>query len=188
MTEHYSPALLYRKEVILIAINAGKQFETDWKNSVNKLPDVWYYRLKDNAASFASGENTRFTSHNMCDCLVLDDKSKTLYCLEQKSTKGTSIPLSMIRKNQIDELKDASEHNLIAGFLFNFRTENNDTYFMSIQEFNKMISEIGKKSFNQKDLAKYDTVRVQSHIKKVNYSYDVKQFIKDTCEVNNVLQ
>lgn len=46
MTEHYSPALLYRKEVILIAINAGKQFETDWKNSVNKLPDVWYYRLK----------------------------------------------------------------------------------------------------------------------------------------------
>ena len=87
MTEHYSPALLYRKEVILIAINAGKQFETDWKNSVNKLPDVWYYRLKDNAASFASGENTRFASHNMCDCLVLDDKSKTLYCLEQKLTK-----------------------------------------------------------------------------------------------------
>lgn len=39
--------------MILIAINAGKQFETDWKNSVNKLPDVWYYRLKDNAASFA---------------------------------------------------------------------------------------------------------------------------------------
>ena len=114
MTEHYSPALLYRKEVILIAINAGKQFETDWKNSVNKLPDVWYYRLKDNAASFASGENTRFASHNMCDCLVLDDKSKTLYCLEQKSTKGTSIPLSMIRKNQIDELTDASEHNLIS--------------------------------------------------------------------------
>ena len=174
--------------MILIAINAGKQFETDWKNSVNKLPDVWYYRLKDNAASFASGENTRFASHNMCDCLVLDDKSKTLYCLEQKSTKCTSIPLSMIRKNQIAELTDASEHNLIAGFLFNLRTKNNDTYFMRIQEFNKMISEIGKKSFNQKDLSKYNTVRVQSRIKKVNYAYDIKQFIKDTCEVNNVLQ
>lgn len=188
MTEHYSPALLYKKEVITIAANAGKQFEADWKASVDKLPDVWYYRLKDNAASFASGENTRFTSHNMCDCLVLDDKSRTLYCLEQKSTKGTSIPLKMIRKNQIDELTDASKHNLIAGFLFNFRTENNDTYFMKIQEFNKMISEIDKKSFNQKDLSKYSTVRVQSHIKKVNYAYDVKQFIKDTCEVNDVFE
>ena len=162
--------------------------EQNWKSSVEELDNLWIYRLKDNAASFGGGSNTRFASHNMCDCLVLDDKSKTLYCLEQKSTKGTSIPLSMIRKNQIDELTDASEHNLIAGFLFNFRTKNNDTYFMRIQEFNKMISEIGKKSFNQKDLSKYNTVRVQSRIKKVNYSYDVKQFIKDTCEVNNVLQ
>lgn len=70
--------------MILIAINAGKQFETDWKNSVNKLPDVWYYRLKDNAASFASGENTRFASHNMCDCLVLDDKSKNTLLFRAK--------------------------------------------------------------------------------------------------------
>ena len=60
---------------------------------------------------------------------------------------------------------------------------------MRIQEFNKMISEIGKKSFNQKDLSKYNTVRVQSRIKKVNYAYDVEQFIQDTCEENNnVLQ
>ena len=175
--------------MIEIAANAGKQFESDWKNSVDKIKYLWYYRLKDNAASFANGENTRFASHNMCDCIVFDDNSKTLYCLEQKSTKGTSIPFQMIRKNQIEELTKAGGHSIVAGFLFNYRTENNDTYFMDINEFNKMISEIEKKSFNQKDLRRYNVIRINSTKKKVHYSYDIEKFLSDVNEVfNNVFE
>lgn len=102
----------------------------------------------------------------MCDYIMFDDETRTLYCAELKSTKGTSIPLSMVRENQIKELTEASKHMLIAGFLVNFRNENNDTYFIKINDFNKMISEINKKSFNIKDLQKYNAIYVESECKR----------------------
>ena len=61
--------------------------------------------------------------------------TRTLYLIECKSTKGTSVPLSMIRNNQIEGLQEASKHNLVAGILVNFRNENNDTFFILIDEF-----------------------------------------------------
>ncbi len=144
------------------------------------MDNVWIYRLRDNAASFGNNGVTRFASSNMCDYIMFDDNSKTLYCLELKSTKGTSVSLSMIRDNQIKELTEASDHILVAGFLVNFRNENNDTYFIQINDFNKMISEINKKSFNIKDLQKYNAIYVESECKKVNHKYDVKKFISET--------
>ena len=57
--------------------NEGKLFEDDFKSSV---PDTcWFYRFKDNAASFAEGSKTRFTSHNICDFEVFDDETRTLF-------------------------------------------------------------------------------------------------------------
>lgn len=42
--------------------NPGKIFEECWIKSV---PDYcWHKRLNDNAAGWAGGENTRFTSNN----------------------------------------------------------------------------------------------------------------------------
>ena len=166
--------------MIIISVNEGKRFEQNWKSSVEELDDLWIYRLKDNAASFSDGSNTRFASHNMCDYIMFDDYTRTLYCTELKSTKGTSVSLSMIRENQIKELTEASKHMLVAGFLVNFRNENNDTYFIEINDFNKMISEINKKSFNIKDLQKYNAIYVESECKKVNHKYNVKKFISET--------
>ena len=111
---------------------------------------------------------------------MFDDDSRTLYCLELKSTKSTSVSLSVIRDNQIEELTKASKHNLVAGFLINFRNASNDTYFIEICDFNKMISEVNKKSFNKKDLMNYNAICVESECKKVNYKYNVKKFITDT--------
>ena len=143
------------------------------KESANKLENIWIYRLRDNAASFGNGSNTRFTSHNMCDYIMWDDNSRTFYCLELKSTKSTSLPLSCIRDNQIKELTDASKHNLVAGFIVNFRNKNNDTYFIEICDFKK-------KSFNVKDLEEYNAIYIESKLKKVNYSYDVQNFVENT--------
>lgn len=163
-----------------ISKNAGKKFEDCWKESANKLENIWIYRLRDNAASFGKGSNTRFTSHNMCDYIMWDDNSRTFYCLELKSTKSTSLSLSCIRDNQIKELTEASKHNLIAGFIVNFRNKNNDTYFIEICDFNNMIKEIQKKSFNVKDLEEHNAIYIESKLKKVNYSYDVQNFVENT--------
>ena len=146
----------------------------------------WIYRLRDNASSFANSVNTRFTSSNICDYILLDDISKTLYLIECKSTKGTSIPLTMVRDNQIQGLLDASKHSLIAGFLINFRNTDNDTLFISINNFIKMIRDINKKSFNIKDLISYNALRIQSTKKRTRYTYNIYKMLDALkAEVNN---
>ena len=136
--------------------------------------------MRDNASSFSGGNNTRFASSNICDYILFDDMTRTLYLIECKSTKGTSVPLSMIRNNQIEGLQEASKHNLVAGFIVNFRNKNNDTYFIEICDFNNMMNEIQKKSFNVKDLEEYNAIYIESKLKKVNYSYDVQNFVENT--------
>ena len=159
--------------------NAGKLFEKDFKESV---PDTcWIYRLRDNASSFANGDNTRFTSSNICDFILFDDNSKNLFLLECKSTKSTSIPLTMLRENQIKGLLDANKHNLIAGLLLNFRNENNDTFFISIDRFIEMINKLGKKSLNVKDLENNNAVKIDNHKKRTRYKYDIYKLMGDLC-------
>lgn len=157
--------------------NAGKLFENDFKQSV---PDTcWIYRLRDNASSFANGDNTRFTSNNICDYIMLDDKTRTLFLIECKSTKNTSIPLSMVRDNQIKGLKEASEHDLVAGFLINFRNKDNDTFFVLIDEFLDMIGSINKKSFNIKDLENIGAIKIENNKKRTRYTYNIQKMINE---------
>lgn len=168
--------MLY-KEVRKIAQNEGKKFENDIKTSV---PDTcWLYRLRDNASSFSGGTNTRFSSTNICDYIAFDDITRTLFLWELKSTKGTSIPLSMIRQNQIDGLLEASKHDLVAGFILNYRNENNDTFFITIDEFVDMIKNINKKSFNIKDLDSFGAIRIESIQKRTRYTYNIEKLIKE---------
>lgn len=167
----------YVRSVNSIAKNAGKQFEEDFKSSI---PDTcWIYRLRDNASSFANGTNTRFTSSNICDYIMLDDKTNTLFLIECKSTKGTSIPLAMIRDNQIKGLHEASKHNLVAGILVNFRNENNDTFFILIDEYLDMINTINKKSFNIKDLEGIGITYIGSEKKRTRYKYNIENMIEE---------
>lgn len=162
---------------INISQNEGKKFELDLKSSI---PDTcWLYRLRDNASSFANGTNTRFTSSNICDYIMFDDITKTLFLIECKSTKGTSIPLSMIRDNQIKGLKEAGNHMLVSGFLINFRNEKNDTYFISISNFSDMINSVKKKSFNMKDLENFGAIKIESAKKRTRYTYNIQKMIEE---------
>ena len=163
--------------MFIIAQNAGKLFESDIKSSV---PDgCWLYRLRDNASSFAGGTNTRFTSSNVCDYILLDDQTRTLFLIECKSTKGTSIPLSMIRENQKKGLLEAGQHCLVAGLLINFRNENNDTFFICIDDYVDMTENVDKKSFNIKDLMENGAVRVDCEKKRSRWKYNIEKFIKE---------
>ena len=161
---------------MIIAQNEGKKFEQDFANSVDENK-YWLYRFRDNAASFSGGTNTRFTSSNICDYLLFHNDTRTLYLLEMKSTKSSSIPYTMIRDNQIKELTEASNNKLIAGFIFNYREKNNATYFMAIDDFNKMTDEINKKSFNIFDIEKYGAFKINSEKKRTRYKYDIDSFV-----------
>lgn len=157
--------------------NVGKKFEEDISKSV---PDTcWLYRLRDNASSFSGGNNTRFASSNICDFIMLDDTTKTLFLLELKSTKSTSIPLSMIRQNQIEGLLKASSHNLKAGFIVNFRNKNNDTFFITIGNFNIMINSLSKKSFNVSDLENFGAIRIYNELRRTRYRYNINELISE---------
>lgn len=166
-------------ELGIIAQNEGKKFEQDFSNSINK-DECWLYRLRDNAASFGGGVNIRFASSNICDYIMFHNKTKTLYLLELKSTKSSSIPYAMIRDNQIKELTESSKHNIVSGFIFNYREKNNATYFMYIQDFNNMTSNITKKSFNIDDLTKYGAIEIDCEKKRTRYRYGVCKFVNDT--------
>lgn len=172
------PLFCYVKERKEIAQNQGKRFEQDVKDSVPET--CWIYRFRDNAASFGNGNNTRFASSNICDYLLFDDKSRTLYLLELKSTQSSSIGLNMIRDNQIKSLQEASEHNLVAGFVCNFRNENNDTFFIEICDFIEMMENINKKSFNINDLKNNNAIQIDSKKKRTRYTYDIQKFVNES--------
>lgn len=110
---------------------------------------------------------------------MFDDDTKTLFLIECKSTKGTSIPLTMVRDNQIKGLQEASKHKLVAGFLINFRNDNNDTFFIDIEKFTNMIETIDKKSFNIKDLISNNATRIQCEKKRTRYKYDIQGMVND---------
>jgi len=104
-----------------------------------------------------------------------------LYLLELKSHKGASLPLSAIRENQVKDLMAASEHaNVVAGLIVNF-AEKEETYFMPIEMASKWFNQTVRKSIPIKEFR--DTcIAINGCRKKVNYSYDIRTFIKDVIQ------
>lgn len=176
------------------AINSGKHFENTIKSSI---PDYClYYRLPDPPQSFNQSSSLRFSWKNPCDCFIFDSHSSIFYCLELKTTKNNAFsfedinieekqPAKMIHKHQILALLDSSRfNNVCAGFIFNFRNESKHietTYFHKIDDFLRMINEINKKSFNEKDLLKYNPIEIIGKKKRVNYLWDIDKFL--SCEI-----
>ena len=170
--------------------NMGKVFESQFKKSV---PDYCLLiRLPDPPQSFTQRSDTRFSVKNPCDFIMFDTKSKTMFALELKTTKYKSMNFDrlddeksssskMIHRHQILGLLNFSEYeNVVAGFLFNFRDEENNierTYFQDINMFMEMYNNIDKKSFNEIDLILNGAIKIDSIKKRVNYVYDIEKFL-----------
>ena len=132
----------------------------------------------------------RFSLKNPCDCFLF--KSPTLFALELKSVGTSSISFERTKEekgviyfHQIEGLRNFSRYkNIIAGFVLNFRhsdgTEN--CYFIHINDFDTMINSLDKKSFNEKDLSKYNPIIIENRKKKVNYTYNIEKFICNVYE------
>ena len=171
-------------------MNIGKRFENNWKSSIPT--DVLYYRLQDPPQSFNKGSSgLRFSWKNPCDCFLWSGKYRTFYTLELK-TSGTksfsferekgSNKTANIHYHQIEALTQFSQfEGDVSGFVFNFRLDDCEcTYFQNIIDFNRMISNINKKSFNLSDLQNYNPVPIEQTKKKVNYGYNIESFLEKT--------
>jgi penicillin-binding protein-related factor A (putative recombinase) len=84
----------------------------------------------------------------------------------------------MIKLHQIEALTKASEFEGIkAGFLFCFYNEKinqESTYYMPIQNFNKFLKSTNKKSINIIDVVTYGCTKVDQVKLRTHYHYDIK--------------
>lgn len=202
MNRHVRP---YHADIVLYAyffritfggiyiLSEGKKFEQDFKESI---PDYcWYKRLNDNAASWANGTNTRFASTNECDYLLFNDHTHTLLALELKTTQGTltywredfsdnNIKRKyQIKKNQILGLQNWSQnHDIVCGFIFNFRHKDNRTFFVHINNFLKYTSTLSKKSINIQDVEQMNPIEINNIKKRTHFRYNIDDFLKSICK------
>lgn len=170
--------------------NVGKVFEEQFKKSVPEY--CLLIRLNDPPQSFGGG-SARFSIKNPCDYILFDAKHRILVPIELKTTKYKSMSFEdvnskeqqskMIHAHQIAGLTGFAKYdNVHAGFLFNFRDENNSLercYFQRIEDFNVMVKSIDKKSFNEIDLLKYNAVKIQGTKKRVRYIWNINGFLEE---------
>lgn len=173
-----------------MANKEGKQFEKDIQDSCKKQK-IKYLRLKDapNAFSFGGVASSviKYTQSSPYDAEIF--KSPYLLCCELKSTISTSFSIpenekdntKKIKAKQVQGLYDVSEYeNVFPGFIFNFRNNNNNTYFMSINSFLDFTDNTDKKSINESDIIKYkDTIIINNNLKKVHYTYDINNIFEE---------
>jgi penicillin-binding protein-related factor A (putative recombinase) len=115
--------------------NFGKEFELAVETSC-KEQNIFYFRVRD-VNPMAIKPNFKLPQNKYDSLLYYKDH---LFPIEMKSTKGKSFSFSesIIKQHQIDNLVDAVKYDgVIAGFLFNFRESENQTYFVHINDFMK---------------------------------------------------
>lgn len=69
-----------------------------------------------------------------------------------------------------------------SGFVLNFRNEEENsqiTYWQSIGNFNKMMKEVNKKSFNEIDLLVYGAINVTGQKKITHYTWNVNELLDE---------
>lgn len=158
-----------------MAKNEGKKFEEDFKKSI---PDKYFvYRFKDGTANFngSKNENVRFQAHNICDFEVFaEDK---LFLFELKSYNGASIPLSGIRKTQLEEMLKASKYeNVEPYFILNYRALES-VYAIGVQTLQKFIKTTERKSIPVKWCIE-NGIEIKWTKKKVRFVYNLEEFFR----------
>lgn len=172
--------------------NKGKKFERNFKSSAMNQ-GLLVVRLNDTDLSFMKNSKyigSRFTAENPCDFIVYEYPN--IFFLELKSTEYNSISIQrvptepkdkMIKAHQINSLIQLSQaYGSIAGFVFNFRNKENldeDTYFMSIENFSNFLTKNDKKSINKLDVVQYGGIKMGQKLKRTQYDYDIKKMIED---------
>lgn len=126
----------------------------------------------------------RFSQHSPCDFMHFD--GEIFYTLELKTFNGSCSferckgDKGIIHYYQIESLKKFYNcNNVCSGLILDFRKTDN-TYFLSISEWDNLIDSISKKSFNENDLLEHaNPILIDKKKLKVNYRYNVVKFFED---------
>lgn len=169
--------------------NEGKIFEMQIRKSIPEY--ALLYRLPDSAQSFGGCSKLRFSSKNPFDFLLWDSRKHILYALEMKTVCGKSISFERskedngeIHYHQIAGLNEWDKYDgIVCGLIIEFRSIKT-TLFIEISEFNKLIQQVPKKSFNYEDLEKYGILYLIIPQTKVRtrYTYDIDNFLQNRNE------
>ena len=138
-----------------------------------KIPDT-YIPLKDiNKQAFAPKMPCDFIMHH----------DGTLYFVECKSTIYNYITVEhddkkgQIASHQINSLTKFSQSDGVKCFLFlQFKrdTEDQMTYAIEINDFNRCLEMTGKKSINPMDVVQYGGEIIEQEKNRVHYNYKIK--------------
>ena len=89
-----------------------------------------------------------------------------------------------IKKNQILGLQNWSQnHDIVCGFIFNFRHKDNRTFFVHINDFLKYTSTLSKKSINIQDVEQMNSIEISNIKKKNSLSIQYREFFKNYMQV-----
>lgn len=150
-------------------MNIGKVFEADY---IKSLPsNVFSYRLRDSAATWQGGSNTRFATSNICDFIVFTQG--TLYLLELKSHKGKSIPLTCIKLKHLVDMVDAEKYHGVKSYIvFNFSTEAK-TYQVKASDILEFYQAGMRKSIPISFIEEHGQL-IEQELKKTHYKYNLE--------------
>lgn len=159
--------------------NKGYVLQDNIKKSCEKQ-DILFYRFKDSPFSFANSEKTKFTTNNICDCMVF--LANKLLFVELKSVKGKSfsfIEHSLRQLNDINKIihnkNGYKRFNVYGCFIIEFR-ELEEIYFIEVQNIIKYLEKNNTKTINikkYKERGKY--IKVDQEILRKNYRYDIRK-------------
>jgi len=142
-------------------MNAGKRFEKDIKDSAK---DLFYLRFKD-AGGWSKSMDLRFTSKNLCDCIIFT--GHTLYLVENKSHLGKSFPRSEL--GQLEDMLEVDFINTVACFILNFRAIK-ETYLITAQQVRDSME--GRASVPLAYCREHG-ILIPHQLKRVHYRYDL---------------
>lgn len=162
--------------------NQGKVFENNFRLSIPKTPNVFYYRLKDTASSYYGGnQQLRFSQSNIADSFLLHTNNQFnlthLLILELKRHKGKSLPFSAIRDNQLKEMFEASYYRKVLPFIIVFFSDIERCFALPIQKVVALKQEGSRKSI---PLAYFEQQGIEIEVIKLrtNYRYNIEKFLE----------
>lgn len=175
-------------------VNVGKKFESAVKQAIP--PHCLIIRIPDPPQSFKKSDALRFSPQNPCDYIVYNSEDGKLWCLELKTTSGTSMGFEnidgsdktkrMIHAHQTKSLLEFSKFNgVVAGFLLNFRHFEGKPnyietmYFFEVNKFQAMCDKLNKKSFTEADAILNGAVKVSGVKKRVRFTWDMDTLFRE---------
>jgi len=106
-------------------------------------------------------------------------KSPVYMVLELKSGKQKSFSLDekIIKAHQIKSLNKYKDYkNVFCGFIFNFASYDNQTFFLHIDDYNYYVEHPTQKSIPLSYIKEHG-IEIKNNIKKVKYHYDIEGLI-----------